>query len=702
MKLPILLKLLTVLTLLAGPSMAMWSAADFARDVCRRSYKFQFDGCKDSKCLCASPNYVSSFVICLETYMPEGSPKELHRSNFKTVLKKLCGTENKLTYDDGLKYLDKNGYIFNTNLTKKATPNKPVLIDQATWNKNYLDDYTTRANRDYGVWQGAFMTFYLIVLCCISGISKVVKSIYYKRSASKALSKPNKMTRLWQKYISLPALFGFVHAKELSFWGINITLPTRMESIGIFGYFALALIFCFTRYYNVHEDNFIYGTKKKQLLRHIAARVGIIATTQLPILTLLALRNNFLMYISGWSLATFNAYHRAVSRVVYIMLIVHATVYHGYYAHTASTANMYIAHWYWSGATGIIAFGIAIGVGNFRRYFYDTFLIMHVIFVLVAFVATYYHVHGMGYTQSVYLTFALWAMDWLLRFCNIMWINLSLWRGDSNRVKSAEADMSLVGGNIVMNVKTPMPWNFKPGQFVFVYVASLNPWECHPFSLVSGDNVGDSFKIIAKAQNGLTKKLAKRLERTNSASLTFKIAVEGPYGEVHPVERYDSSLLIAGGVGVTAILPYAEKLSRMDIRQHTQFIWVVRNLDLIKICNKSLNKIIESGKVEVKIFVAGENEENLYLSEKGKINSDTSSLSDSSNGLDDIIMNHVSFGEKPSFAQMIAENFSQATGSMAVVSCGPGQMMDDIRKQVSTNFESVNGRVEYFEEAFNW
>ncbi|ODQ66016.1 hypothetical protein NADFUDRAFT_24231 [Nadsonia fulvescens var. elongata DSM 6958] len=617
-------------------------------------------------------------------------------------MSKLCGTIKHISYEDSLKYLTSHPYILTTNLTAKSTPHSPVLISKTMFEKYHKDEVYNRSNRDIGVWQGSFLTAYLIGLALLSGISKLTKTLYFRSLGTRSLAKPSKFMLLLQKYISFPALFGYIHAKKFVIFGVQITFPTRMESLGIFGYCALYIIFATTHYFGISDNNFIYGKKKLELLRFIADRTGIMATVQLPILTLFALRNNFLLYLSGWSFSTFNAYHRSVSRMFYLSVIVHATVFHGYYLYNSSIASFFKADYYWSGVCAIGSFGIAIGAASFRHYFYDVFLIIHVVFVLLALVMAILHISDMGYIQAVYLTFAFWAMDWLLRFCNIMRINISLFSGRNNKIKSTRAEMSVVGDQIVMNIDTPLEWKVKPGQYVFVYIASLNPWECHPFSPITSDDSNHSFKLVTKIQNGLTKKLARRLAKSQSPA-TYKVAIEGPYGETAPVERYDSSILIAGGAGITGVLPYAEKLSKMDIQQHTQFIWTTRHLDSVKIISKPLQDIMASGRVEVKIYVSEESMPVLYNQNKEKVSSEVSSFSDSSTDLCDTILGSITFGARPDIPQLISSNFEQATGSIAILSCGPGDMMDSIREQICTDLDKVkNGRVEYFEHAFNW
>lgn len=47
----------------------------------------------------------------------------------------------------------------------------------------------------------------------------------------------------------------------------------------------------------------------------------------LPLMWTFAMRNNVLIWFSGWNFATFNIFHRWIARVVVAELIAHAVAY---------------------------------------------------------------------------------------------------------------------------------------------------------------------------------------------------------------------------------------------------------------------------------------------------------------------------------------------------------------------------------------
>lgn len=58
--------------------------------------------------------------------------------------------------------------------------------------------------------------------------------------------------------------------------------------------------------------------------------------------------------------------------------------------------------------------------------------------------------------------------------------------------------------------------------------------------------------------------------------LKMSVLLEGPYGTSHPVERYERVLLIAGGSGITAVLPYVFELARREApAKDVTVVWMV-------------------------------------------------------------------------------------------------------------------------------
>jgi hypothetical protein len=129
---------------------------------------------------------------------------------------------------------------------------------------------------------------------------------------------------LWAAHVGVPAL---VHAHQAAGgWGF-LSLPTRLEALLIFIYVALNFIWSCTNY-ELFDDNLFWpGDRRTQLARYIADRTGIMSFYNLPLLWVLAGRNDVLLWLTGWSYASASLFHRWVARVATLQAIVHSAAY---------------------------------------------------------------------------------------------------------------------------------------------------------------------------------------------------------------------------------------------------------------------------------------------------------------------------------------------------------------------------------------
>lgn len=80
---------------------------------------------------------------------------------------------------------------------------------------------------------------------------------------------------------------------------------------------------------HLHNADFSrrYPTYQLQLSRYIGDRVGLLAIAQLPLAWIFATRNDPLLWITGWSYATYSRFHRWVARICMFDVIIHSVSY---------------------------------------------------------------------------------------------------------------------------------------------------------------------------------------------------------------------------------------------------------------------------------------------------------------------------------------------------------------------------------------
>ena len=156
-----------------------------------------------------------------------------------------------------------------------------------------------------------------------------------------------KIHTLFRRFVIIPAFAGYQHQQPLG-W---CTIPTRLQSLTIFTFVIYNLLVCAIGYKAFLPD--IYGRSLSiQVFEYIADRAGVMACTNLALVWLFAGRNNVFLWLTGWSYATFNAFHRWTARLVTLQAVVHSIGYtcvEYWYGGAAELALDYKERYFWCG-----------------------------------------------------------------------------------------------------------------------------------------------------------------------------------------------------------------------------------------------------------------------------------------------------------------------------------------------------------------
>jgi hypothetical protein len=146
----------------------------------------------------------------------------------------------------------------------------------------------------------------------------------------------------------------------------------------------------------------------------------------------------------------------------------------------------------------------------------------------------------------------------------------------------------LPGSMTRVAVQCPRQLQWKPGQHCYITIPGISRVQAHPFSIVSLP--GSQYKggphdivLLIRTCKGFTKgveELAMKTSRSWSVStlgswqstpeyelqMNARAWIDGPYGDYLPAleDQYHSAIFIAGGSGITSIVPWISHLtSRM-------------------------------------------------------------------------------------------------------------------------------------------
>lgn len=163
---------------------------------------------------------------------------------------------------------------------------------------------------------------------------------------------------------------------------------------------------------------------------------------------------------------------------------------------------------------------------------------------------------------------------------------------------------------------------YTPTSIIFVKVPSISKYEWHSFSITSSSRVDENtMSIMIKSEGSWTSSLSHMIQTRQKSdgdqTKYIPIAVEGPYGPVSmDFLRYDSLLLVSGGIGITPFLSIIQELASSQnsginkFLPRMQLIYVVKKSQDICLLN-SISPLIfgqpaEKCLLKVKVFVTQE------------------------------------------------------------------------------------------------
>ena len=142
-------------------------------------------------------------------------------------------------------------------------------------------------------------------------------------------------------------------------------------------------------------------------------------------------------------------------------------------------------------------------------------------------------------------------------------------------------------------VFAPATESWNTGQHVFLRFPSIRIFANHPFTIASiPANLGGDHQemvFLIRPYRGFTAILHSMAVSSPSAELTLSVDVGGPYGGLGLAleRRYQSVILVAGGGGISSVLPWllqlAEKMRVGEdcLTREVILVWAVQHADAI-------------------------------------------------------------------------------------------------------------------------
>ncbi|KAF4966680.1 hypothetical protein FSARC_5669 [Fusarium sarcochroum] len=512
----------------------------------------------------------------------------------------------------------------------------------------------------------------------------------------------------WQSFLVYPAAFGRRHREPAI--GVG-NVPNRGQALYIL-VISILNILLWLGPYVIHQPQASFTSLKMQTISIVGNRAGVMAMGNVVALFLFAARNSILLHVTDWSYSTYLLLHRWLGYWAIFHTIVHsAMLLANYVLQGTYQEELVREYWIWGivgtvAACALVPFSLLI----VRQKVYEIFLASHIVLSLLFVVGYYYHIwyvygYSWGYEIWIFVAGGIWGLERVMRLARMAWqgsreATISAIPDVDGEYIRIEVDGEPLEGGVAYLAFPTLSWRF---------------WETHPFSVAHSslsDNQGssqsspsaqsvtaqgksvaappssetDAEKAIdveqsssvisategkstvfyTRARAGLTKKLASRVyEQQATQTLQLRVVVEGPYhhsGHISPQLAQCSDLLcIAGGVGITACLPYV----RQGASGSTKLFWSSRKKGLVTALTPALANL--SGSVQVETVV----------------------------------------GERLDLRGILTKELVLGTndaGPLAIVICGPPSMADQAREEIVEIMRTKTLCRAYvlLDEAFSW
>lgn len=492
--------------------------------------------------------------------------------------------------------------------------------------------------------------------------------------------------------------------------------------------------------------------------QHYAAlglRAGWLAITQVPLLILLAGKNNLIGRVTGVSYERLNILHRWVARGLLLM----ATLHFGYQNHGWDQYGLRQLEWSTDTCptTGVAAYVLLCWLNlstlaPFRSLCYEFFVVQHLItfFGFIIVIMLHLPVTALHTRVYIWIPIGLYLLDRSIRTLRSVW----------NNFRPGQATLEVMPGGVTrIRVQTRVK-RWSPGAHVLVSIPRFGIGQSHPATIASTPTSHDgNLLFILKSQKGFTKSVQKSANSSDTSLLsgsreegatqqkTHVTFIDGPYGASQgDFACFDTVLLVAGSTGVTFTLPILLNLADRSFKQRQrlpvhriEFVWIIRSSECVVWISEELQLAftqLQQVGIDMKIKIFVTRDERLTdlssaLHHEHNSNPSGDSAIGRGNGCSDgeasgnestappsftnvditqtltkekaTSLDFVSIERgRPAFRPLLAALVAQAEGETGVAVCGPLGLSADVRMAVAGLSATCGQGIYLHVEGFGW
>lgn len=354
----------------------------------------------------------------------------------------------------------------------------------------------------------------------------------------------------------------------------------------------------------------------------LSIRAAWLALAQLPLIVLLAGKNNIVSLLSGVSYERLHVYHRWIARGMLLMV----TLHFGFGSYGWNQFGLMSLEWATDTCprTGMSAYALLLFINfltlaPFRNWSYDLVVVIHIISFCGFIVALAYHLIGQTSPRTVYYTtvflytaVALYLVERLVRTSRYVY----------NNIHPGYATLEALGGGATrLRVRTRQIKRWSPGTHVLLSIPRYGILQSHPATILSTPTSHDGDMVfILRAYGGFTKRIFTATQNESvhgrhdpgkvgtkeavlPSSNTHLTLIDGPYGSYADFACFDTLFLIAGSSGITFtishLLNIAERARASSEEQNlplrvVHFLWIIKERSWLSWIAEELQFVTDS------------------------------------------------------------------------------------------------------------
>jgi predicted ferric reductase len=372
---------------------------------------------------------------------------------------------------------------------------------------------------------------------------------------------------------------------------IHKTLPSNATTVGVLLLLGINLFFLLYKAELSVATAFVF-----------ADRAGLLFVANLPLLYLLAAKNQPLKILTNASYEGLNIFHRRLGEWMCLLALLHAgsmvLVWYTTLSSRLSFSRFLALPIIWLGLLAFFSYETLYlsSLGSFRKRCYELFLGLHIVLQVAALAFLWFHHHNsQPYVLAALCIFAIDRFAFRLVF----------------KSRTLKADLSVLqdGETVMLSSNWQLPksswwrsWSikdgWKPAEHVFLTVPALSHKhfvQAHPFTIASAaPTSSDShawLNFLIRAQDGFSRDLLRYAKFHSSVN----IRIDGPYGSSHALDMLrvnDVAVIVAGGSGIAVAFPLVWSLlaatsqgldpeGDRHFKPRVSLIWVIHEKDHI-------------------------------------------------------------------------------------------------------------------------